>query len=94
MSDERVTLAAAIVRFLRAQRVRRDNVEDRVFHGVFGIFGHGNVAGLGQALAEHGGDLRFYQPKNEQGGVHAAVAFAKEKRGLGVMACTSSVGPG
>jgi 3D-(3,5/4)-trihydroxycyclohexane-1,2-dione acylhydrolase (decyclizing) len=92
---ERTTLAAAIVRFLKAQRVRRDGREDRLFHGVFGIFGHGNVAGLGQALEEHGGgELPFFQPKNEQGGVHAAVAFAKARRRLGVMACTTSVGPG
>ena len=76
---ERVTLAAAIVRFLKAQRIRHDDVEDRLFHGVFGIFGHGNVAGLGQALDEHGEGLPFYQPKNEQGGVHAAIAFASRR---------------
>jgi 3D-(3,5/4)-trihydroxycyclohexane-1,2-dione acylhydrolase (decyclizing) len=92
---ERVTLAAAIVRFLQAQRVRRDDVEAQLFHGVFGIFGHGNVAGLGQALEEFGTDaLPFFQPKNEQGGVHAAVAFAKAKKRLGVMCVTTSVGPG
>ena len=89
----RLTTAAALVRFLRAQRVRRDGVEDRLFHGVFGIFGHGNVAGLGQALEEEGG-LVHYQPKNEQAGVHAAIAFAKHKRRLGMMAVTTSVGPG
>jgi 3D-(3,5/4)-trihydroxycyclohexane-1,2-dione acylhydrolase (decyclizing) len=95
VKTERTTLAAAIVRYLRAQRIERDDVEDRLFHGVFGIFGHGNVAGLGQALEEHGGtELPFFQPKNEQGGVHAAVAFAKAKKRLGMMACTSSVGPG
>jgi 3D-(3,5/4)-trihydroxycyclohexane-1,2-dione acylhydrolase (decyclizing) len=66
----------------------------RFFHGVFGIFGHGNVAGLGQALAEHEGGLPFLQPKNEQGMVHAAIAFAKARRRLGTFACTSSIGPG
>lgn len=100
---ERVTLAAAIVRFLQAQRVRRaedpggdhDGDGDRLFHGVFGIFGHGNVAGLGQALEEHGTDaLPFFQPKNEQGGVHAATAFAKARKRLAIMCVTTSVGPG
>ena len=94
-ATRRLTAAAAIVEFLKAQRVERDGVRHRLIHGVFGIFGHGNVAGLGQALEEHGGrELPFFQPKNEQGAVHAAVAFAKARRGLGAMACTSSVGPG
>ncbi|MBI1944934.1 MAG: 3D-(3,5/4)-trihydroxycyclohexane-1,2-dione acylhydrolase (decyclizing) [Deltaproteobacteria bacterium] len=92
-STVRLTTASALVRFLKAQRVRRDDVEDRVFHGVFGIFGHGNVAGIGQALDEEGG-LPHFQPKNEQAGVHAAIAFAKHKRRLGIMAVTTSVGPG
>src|SRR5689334_966868 len=90
----RITLDHAIVRFLRAQRVARDGVEHRFFHGVFGIFGHGNVTGLGQAIEEHKDELPFFQPKNEQGMVHAAVAFAKAKRRLGAFACTSSIGPG
>jgi 3D-(3,5/4)-trihydroxycyclohexane-1,2-dione acylhydrolase (decyclizing) len=91
----RLTTAAALVRFLRAQYVARDGVEHRLVHAMFGIFGHGNVSGLGQALHEHaGGELPFLQGKNEQGMVHAAVAFAKTKRGLGTLACTSSVGPG
>ncbi|MCC7109432.1 MAG: 3D-(3,5/4)-trihydroxycyclohexane-1,2-dione acylhydrolase (decyclizing) [Deltaproteobacteria bacterium] len=89
----RLTVACALLRFLKAQRVRRDGVEAPLFHGVFGIFGHGNVAGLGQALDEEGG-LPHYQPKNEQAGVHAAIAFAKHQRRLGVMAVTTSVGPG
>ncbi len=93
--SERTTLAAAVVRFLKAQRVSRDGVEDRMFHGIFGIFGHGNVSGLGQALEEHGGEaLPFLQPKNEQAAVHAAAAFAKAKRRRAMMACTTSVGPG
>ncbi|HYO59096.1 3D-(3,5/4)-trihydroxycyclohexane-1,2-dione acylhydrolase (decyclizing) [Archangium sp.] len=90
----RVTLAQAIVRYLDAQRVSRDGQVQRFFHGVFGIFGHGNLTGLGQALEEHEGALPFLQPKNEQGMVHAAIAFAKARRRLGTFACTSSVGPG
>ena len=91
----RLPMAAALVRFLKAQYVERDGVEHRLVSGVAGIFGHGNVAGLGQALEEHGGkELPFYQPKNEQGMVHMAVAFAKARRRLGTLACTTSVGPG
>src|SRR5579859_5767646 len=95
MKTVRLTAAAAIVRFVKGQYVERDGVEHRIINGFFGIFGHGNVAGLGQALEEHGGkELPFYQPKNEQAMVHAAVAFAKARRGLGTFACTTSVGPG
>ncbi|HEY0944484.1 MAG TPA: 3D-(3,5/4)-trihydroxycyclohexane-1,2-dione acylhydrolase (decyclizing) [Opitutaceae bacterium] len=95
MKTVRTTTAAAIVRFLQAQYVRRDGVEHRLIDGVFGIFGHGNVAGLGQALEEFGGRaLPYYQPKNEQAMVHTAIAYAKTKRRLGTFACTSSVGPG
>ena len=91
----RITAAAALVEFLKAQFVARDGVEHRLIHGVFGIFGHGNVAGIGQALEEYGGeDLPFHQPKNEQAMVHSAAAFAKARRGLGTLACTTSVGPG
>lgn len=95
MKTVRITTAAAIVRFLQAQYVRRDGVDHRLINGVCGIFGHGNVTGFGQALEEHGGKgLRYYQPKNEQAMVHTAVAFAKTRRRLGTLACTSSVGPG
>src|SRR6185295_18857681 len=73
----------------------RDGVRHRLVNGVFGIFGHGNVTGLGQALDDYGGtDLPYHQPKNEQAMVHTAIAFAKARRGLGTFACTSSVGPG
>ena len=69
MRTVRLPMAAALVRFLRAQSVRRDGIEHRLVHGVCGIFGHGNVTGIGQALEEHGGpELPFFQPKNEQGG--------------------------
>jgi len=94
-STRRLTAAGAIVEFLKRQHVERDGVRHRLVNGVFGIFGHGNVAGIGQALDDYGGDeLPYQQPKNEQAMVHTAVAFAKARRGLGTFACTSSVGPG
>ena len=95
MQTTRMSTADAIVRFLCAQYVRCDGIEHRLIRGAAGIFGHGNVAGLGQALAAHaGGALPFHQPKNEQAMVHMAVAFAKTHRRLGTLACTTSVGPG
>jgi 3D-(3,5/4)-trihydroxycyclohexane-1,2-dione acylhydrolase (decyclizing) len=95
MSRVRLTVAAAIVVFLKQQWTVRDGIERRLVRGVAGIFGHGNVAGLGQALEEHGGDaLPFWQPKNEQAMVHAAAAFAKTHQRLSTLACTTSVGPG
>ena len=95
MSTRRLTTAGAIVEFLKRQFVERDGVRHRLVNGVFGIFGHGNVAGLGQALDDYGGaDLPYLQPKNEQAMVHTAAAFAKARRGLGTFACTTSVGPG
>ena len=94
-TTRRLTAAGAIVEFLKRQYVERDRARHRLVNGVLGIFGHGNVAGLGQALDDYGGaDLPYYQPKNEQAMVHTAVAFAKARRGLGTFACTSSVGPG
>jgi 3D-(3,5/4)-trihydroxycyclohexane-1,2-dione acylhydrolase (decyclizing) len=88
-------MAGALVEFLKRQFVSRDGREHRLVNGVFGIFGHGNVAGLGQALDERGGrELPYHQPKNEQAMVHTATAFAKARRRLGTYACTSSVGPG
>ncbi|MEO6001591.1 MAG: 3D-(3,5/4)-trihydroxycyclohexane-1,2-dione acylhydrolase (decyclizing) [Opitutus sp.] len=90
-----LNMAAALVRFLQTQYIARDGVEHRLIHGVFGIFGHGNVTGLGQAIEEHGGRaLPYFQPKTEQAMVHTAVAFAKARQRLGTFACTSSVGPG
>lgn len=93
MSVHRLTTAQAIVKFLARQYVARDGDEQPFFAGVFGIFGHGNVTGLGQAL-EQFSDLRYYQPRNEQGGVHIATGYAKMKNRLQTFACTSSVGPG
>ena len=90
----RLTMAQAIVKFLQAQYSERDGETRRLIPGMFGIFGHGNVAGLGQALAEYGTDLPFYQPHNEQSMVHTASGFAKANRRLATFACTSSIGPG
>ena len=87
-------MAQALVRFLANQYVERDGEERRFFAGCFGIFGHGNVAGVGQALLEYGDDLTYYQARNEQGMVHTAAAYARQKNRLQAMACTSSIGPG
>jgi 3D-(3,5/4)-trihydroxycyclohexane-1,2-dione acylhydrolase (decyclizing) len=89
----RLTVAQAIVAFLQNQFVERDGVQHRFFEGCFGIFGHGNVAGIGQALEQDHG-LRYYLFRNEQAMVHAAVAFAKASFRLRTMVCTSSIGPG
>ena len=90
----RMTAAQAIVRFLSSQYVERDGQEQQFFAGMFGIFGHGNVTGIGQALEEVGQDLTYYRPQNEQAMVHTATAYAKMKNRLQVFACTSSIGPG
>jgi len=91
-----MTVGQAIVTFMAQQFVERDGRENRFIAGVWGIFGHGNVAGLGQALEELEAacDMPFYRPQNEQAMVHTAAAFAKARRGLGTFACTTSVGPG
>jgi 3D-(3,5/4)-trihydroxycyclohexane-1,2-dione acylhydrolase (decyclizing) len=94
MDTVRLTTAQALVRFLASQYVERDGVEQRFFAGCFGIFGHGNVAGVGQALQQHADLLTYYQARNEQAMVHAAAAFARQKNRLQTLACTSSIGPG
>ena len=94
MGTVRVTAAQALVRFLVAQHVERDGIRQRFFGGCFGIFGHGNVAGLGEALLAHADQLRYHAARNEQGMVHAAVGYARMKNRLGAFACTSSIGPG
>ncbi len=96
MSTVRLTVGQAIVRFLARQYAERDGVEARFIAGVWGIFGHGNVAGLGQALEELGEelDLPFYRPQNEQGMVHMATAYARHRNRLQAFACTASIGPG
>jgi 3D-(3,5/4)-trihydroxycyclohexane-1,2-dione acylhydrolase (decyclizing) len=90
----RLTAAQALVRFLAAQHVERDGVEHRFFAGCFGIFGHGNVAGIGEALYEGPDLLTYYQARSEQGMVHTAAGYARMKNRLGAFACTSSIGPG
>ena len=93
-SSIRLTMAQAIVKYLQQQYSERDDQQRRLIPGMFGIFGHGNVAGLGQALAEYGTDLPYYQPHNEQSMVHTASGFAKANRRLCTLACTASIGPG
>jgi 3D-(3,5/4)-trihydroxycyclohexane-1,2-dione acylhydrolase (decyclizing) len=90
----RLTMAQALVRFMSVQFTERDGKRQPFFAGVFGIFGHGNVAGVGQALHQMGDRLRYYQCRNEQAMVHTAAAFAKMSNRLRTLACTTSIGPG
>jgi 3D-(3,5/4)-trihydroxycyclohexane-1,2-dione acylhydrolase (decyclizing) len=90
----RLTVAQAVVRYLQAQYSRRDGEEQRLIPAMFGIFGHGNVAGLSQALYEYGADLPYYQPFNEQSMVHSAAGYAKAMNRRATLACTASIGPG
>jgi 3D-(3,5/4)-trihydroxycyclohexane-1,2-dione acylhydrolase (decyclizing) len=89
----RLTTAQAIIQFLKVQSVARDGKEQAFFEGCVGIFGHGNVAGIGQALQQNP-DFPYYLFRNEQGMVHAATAFAKMSNRLRTLVCTSSIGPG
>ncbi|MDO5035067.1 MAG: 3D-(3,5/4)-trihydroxycyclohexane-1,2-dione acylhydrolase (decyclizing) [Actinomycetaceae bacterium] len=97
----RLTVAQATIRFLVNQYSERDGEEQRLITGAFGIFGHGNVAGIGQALLQNeidpepdGGEMPYYMPRNEQGQVHAAAAYAKATDRMQTMMCTASIGPG
>jgi 3D-(3,5/4)-trihydroxycyclohexane-1,2-dione acylhydrolase (decyclizing) len=90
----KLTAAQALVRFLAAQHVERDGVEHQFFGGCFGIFGHGNVAGIGEALYESPELLIYYQARNEQAMVHTASGYARMKNRLGTLVCTTSIGPG
>jgi len=94
MSTIRLTMAQALLKFLDHQYVSLDGQEHKFVRGVMGIFGHGNVTGLGEALENSAGGLVYIQGKNEQGMVHAAAAYAKQKNRLQIFACTSSIGPG
>ena len=98
MATVRLTVAQAVVRFLANQYSERDGVERRLVTGCFGIFGHGNVAGVAQALLEAhetgSADLPYYLARNEQGMVHASVGYARTLNRLQTMACTASIGPG
>jgi 3D-(3,5/4)-trihydroxycyclohexane-1,2-dione acylhydrolase (decyclizing) len=93
-SRVRLTMAQALVRFLSQQRTARDGHEQPLFGGVFGIFGHGNVAGIGQALQQERAAIRYYLARNEQAMVHTAAAYAKMHNRLRTLACTTSIGPG
>ncbi|HEY5093430.1 MAG TPA: 3D-(3,5/4)-trihydroxycyclohexane-1,2-dione acylhydrolase (decyclizing) [Acidimicrobiales bacterium] len=90
----RLTVAQALVRFLSVQSVERDGQTNLFFAGCFGIFGHGNVAGLGEALLESGEKFPYYLVRNEQAMVHTAVGYARMSNRLRAFACTTSVGPG
>jgi 3D-(3,5/4)-trihydroxycyclohexane-1,2-dione acylhydrolase (decyclizing) len=93
MATRRLTMAQALIGFLKNQYVERDGRQHLFFAGVLGIFGHGNVAGIGQALQENP-DFPYIPVRNEQSGVHLASAFAKASNRLRAFACTSSIGPG
>src|SRR5437867_4105956 len=93
MKTRRMTTAQALIGFLKNQFVERDGRETQFFAGVWGIFGHGNVAGIGQALHQSP-DFRYYLCRNEQAMVHTATAFSKMRNRLATFACTSSIGPG
>ena len=93
MTTQRLTAAQALITFLQNQYVERDGKEGPFFAGVWGIFGHGNGAGVGQALQQTPG-FRYYLARNEQAMVHTATAYAKMSNRLRAFACTSSVGPG
>ncbi|MCH7409450.1 3D-(3,5/4)-trihydroxycyclohexane-1,2-dione acylhydrolase (decyclizing) [Belliella sp. DSM 111904] len=93
MNTIKLTVAQALIKYLIAQKVERDGVVQPFFAGCFGIFGHGNVGGIGQALHQTP-SFRYYQSRNEQAMVHTAAAYAKMKNRLSTLVCTSSIGPG
>ncbi|MDP4098763.1 3D-(3,5/4)-trihydroxycyclohexane-1,2-dione acylhydrolase (decyclizing) [Paenibacillus sp. P96] len=94
MTTIRLTMAQALLRYLDQQYISVDGVETKFVKGVIGIFGHGNVTGIGEALERSPGSLTYLQGKNEQGMVHTAAAYAKQKNRRQIYACTTSIGPG
>ena len=94
MATERLTMGQALVKFLAAQYSEFDGERRRLIPAIFGIFGHGNVCGLGQALEQGGADLPYHQTRNEQSMVHTAAGFARATLRTQTLACTSSIGPG
>ena len=94
MKTVRLTMGQALVKFLDNQYISFDGVEDKFVNGVFGIFGHGCVVGIGEALQEANHSLKFYKGCNEQGMAHAAIGYAKQNNRRKIMAVTSSIGPG
>ncbi|MGZ4176222.1 MAG: thiamine pyrophosphate-binding protein [Solirubrobacteraceae bacterium] len=91
---ETLTVAQALIRFLGVQHIERDGRRERFFAGCLGIFGHGNVAGLGQALSQYPEVLPYHPSRNEQAMVHMAAGYARQRNRLGTFVCTTSVGPG
>ena len=89
----KLTMAQAVIRYLNNQYIQRDEKEKKFIAGVWGIFGHGNVAGIGEAL-EQDKNLKHFLPRNEQAMVHSAAAYAKQNKRMQTYACTSSIGPG
>ena len=94
MNVKKLTMAQAVIEFLNNQYIEVDGTEKKFVRGVMGIFGHGNVVGLGQALEQYKDEIIYYQGKNEQEITHAAIAFAKQKDRQEIFACTASIGPG
>ncbi len=94
MSTTRMTVAQAIVKYLDNQYIELDGVENKFVDGIFTVFGHGIVVGLGQALHQNPGALRVYQGRNEQGMAHAAAGYARQHNRRRIIACASSIGPG
>jgi len=94
MATVRLTVGQAIVKYLQVQYSEADGVQQRLIPAMLGIFGHGNVGGLGQGLLTLGDDLPYIQSRNEQATVHHAVGFAKASRRRSTFACTASIGPG
>ena len=94
MKTIKLTMGQALVKFLDNQYVSFNGEEEKFVNGVFGIFGHGCVVGLGEALQEQDHSLKFYQGHNEQGMAHSAIAYAKQNNRRKIMAVTSSIGPG
>lgn len=94
MKTKKMTMGQALVKFLDNQYISFDGKEDKFVNGVFGIFGHGCVVGIGEALEEKNHNLKFYQGHNEQGMAHAAIAYSKQNNRNKIMAVTSSIGPG
>ena len=94
MATVRLTTGQAVVNYLANQHVERDGVEHRFFAGLWGIFGHGNIGGVAQAVQQAEAEFPYYLCRNEQAMVHAAVGYAKLKNRLGAFACLTSIGPG
>ena len=94
MATRRLTTGQALINYLAVQHVERDGNEARFFAGLWGIFGHGNIGGVAQAIQQAEADFPYYLTRNEQAMVHAAVGYAKLKNRLGAFACLTSIGPG